>query len=233
MVRSTGSTATYGWPEKRSSVSVSSTFPFSYERIIFKYEIRRKITMRFRYFKIKMVIELKSWQRYWWQQFCWQAWMIVPNQIILLVRMSTRFWYDIIWFGSWYEVNWSGPWFVILVRDSVVRSVWHGLRVQTPCPDSWSVISELEGNDSVRIDKYDGDSSKMLHMVTKNRWKMFQAACCKLLQPVASCCILLQPIASSNQLQAAVISLAASLVNNATSQKTFPDLVCIISVFCI
>ena len=30
---------------------------------------------------------------------------------------GTRFWYDIIWFGTWYEVIWFGPWFVILVRN--------------------------------------------------------------------------------------------------------------------
>ena len=30
---------------------------------------------------------------------------------------GTRFWYDIIWFGSRFEVIWFGSWFVILVRN--------------------------------------------------------------------------------------------------------------------
>ena len=47
----------------RSSVSVSSTFPFSYKRIIFNTKFEEKIAMRFRYFKIKMVIEQLKWRQ--------------------------------------------------------------------------------------------------------------------------------------------------------------------------
>ena len=45
---------------KRSSVSVSSIFPFSFERILFNIKFEEKLAMRFRYFRIKMVTELIS-----------------------------------------------------------------------------------------------------------------------------------------------------------------------------
>ena len=177
--------------------------------------------MRFRYFKIKMVIELKWWQRYWWQQFCWQAWMNVPNQIILFVRMSTRFWYDIIWFSSWYEVNWSGPWSVILVRNSVVRSVsrllvryfWTGRKwfgsywqvwwrqfkdvTQNYYVDDFFNVKNLWPICSWTDSTSDSDigDKKSLKNISSSLLQAV-AACCKLVHPSAACCKL-KPVASS------------------------------------
>ena len=54
---------------------------------------------------------------------------------------GTRFWYDIIWFGTWYE---------ILVRNSVVRFVF-GLLVR----DLWkkSVLNQISGSYQIGTEK--------------------------------------------------------------------------------
>ena len=72
---------------------------------------------------------------------------------------GTRFWYDIIWFGSWYEVIWFGSWFVILVRNfgtmlfGSVRGTkfWYESQWFGSCSDSWFVISVPVRNGSVRF----------------------------------------------------------------------------------
>ena len=72
---------------------------------------------------------------------------------------GTRFWYDIIWFGSWYEVIWFGSWFVILVRNfgSILfgsvngTKFWYETQWFGSCSDFWFVISGPVRNGSVRF----------------------------------------------------------------------------------
>ena len=72
---------------------------------------------------------------------------------------GTRFWYDIIWFGSWYEIIWFGSRCVILVRNfgsklsGSVRGTkfWYETQWFGSCSDSKFVISEPVRNGSVRF----------------------------------------------------------------------------------